>query len=637
MGTYEVTTEDGVYQIETDEGDPSPSLLQDLGSSIVNSPKAALETVKSIPSGISNVFNSIFSPKESLDNGTLERTARGIGTLGAGAAGAGAGAMAGAPLAPFTLGASVPIGAALGGAAGLLGFDWLNQATGSDEPTTPEQDVRNLVKNTGTGLGMGTIAKAIEVPVKAAAKNLPVLANSLDRSSLGTRQSDYGKASETRTVEGPDGVPETFVKASLNDLLENGKLGTSRNPATLSKIVDTKAGELASTIDDVIKNYDSAGNPPAQPDFSGALEYLYSGKVPADLVPSYVERLSNLDAAIRKLGKGSLEYLNEQKKALGKSYDPADKVLSGFNRAIYSDLKNSIESYAPEVGPLNQELAKYVVTEPIVNRALKAKENASPLKKLANIGFTTGGIGAPTIVGSVVGGPLGGLLGAVLGLTGKAASSPTGQAVIAKGLRGAAEVAKPLASNAQDLMGAAVGAAEATNRDTPISTLLEKTVVNKSPSSLKSGIDRVLPTKEATTMGAEKVPTALMEQIKKDPVDHAIMLMESSGDPEAKNKASTASGLFQLVSKTAKNLGVKDVFDPQQNYDAYKKLKESTIKKFGADDIYTIYASHYLGEPTLEKLLNREPLTTEQQDQVEYLKTTLFPKLRDIYMGVLKA
>lgn len=635
MGTYEVTTEDGVYQIDTEDGPSSPSLLQELGSSVLNSPKAALEMVKSVPSGLSNILNSVISPKESLNNGTLERTARGIGTLGAGAAGAGAGAMAGAPLAPFTFGASVPIGAAIGGAAGLLGFDWANQATGSDAPTTPEEDVRNLVRNTGTGLGMGAIAKVAEVPIKAAAKSLPSLANALDRSSLGTKQSDYGKASETRTVEGPDGTPETFVKASLNDLLENNELGTSRNPAKISKILDTKAGELASTIDDVIKNYDSGGNPPAEPDFSGALDYLYSGKVPADLVPSYVERLSNLDAAIRKMGKGSLEYLNEQKKALGKSYDPADKVLSGFNRAIYHDLKASIETYAPEVGPLNQELAKYVVTEPIVNRALKAKENASPLKKLANIGFTTGGIGAPTIAGSIVGGPLGGLLGAVLGLTGKAASSPTGQAIIAKGLRGVADIAEPIASNPEALMGAAVGAAEATNRDTPLSNLLNKTVGSQSAASLKSNIDRVLPKKEAT-MGAEKVPAALLEQIKKDPVDHAIMLMESSGDPDAKNKDSSASGLFQLVSKTAKNLGVKDVFDPQQNYDAYKKLKESTIKKFGADDVYTIYASHYLGEPTLEKLLNREPLTPEQQDQVEYLKTTLFPKLRDIYMGVLK-
>lgn len=170
----------------------------------------------------------------------------------------------------------------------------------------------------------------------------------------------------------------------------------------------------------------------------------------------------------------------------------------------------------------------------------------------------------------------------------------------------------------------------------PIAKLLEKTVVTK-PASLKSDIDRVLPKKEVITMGAEKVPTALMEEIKKDPVDHAIMLMESSGDPDAKNPESSASGLFQLVSKTAKSLGVKDVFDPQQNYEGYKKLKEDTIRKFGADDVFTIYASHYLGEGVFRKFLNKEELSTDEQAQVDYLKTKLLPKLRDIYMGVLKA
>ncbi len=169
----------------------------------------------------------------------------------------------------------------------------------------------------------------------------------------------------------------------------------------------------------------------------------------------------------------------------------------------------------------------------------------------------------------------------------------------------------------------------------PIAKLLEKTVVTK-PASLKSAIDKVIPQKE-TTMGAEKVPTALMEEIKKDPVDHAIMLMESSGDPDAKNPESSASGLFQLVSKTAKSLGVKDVFDPQQNYEGYKKLKEDTIRKFGADDVFTIYASHYLGEGVFRKFLNKEELSTDEQAQVDYLKTKLLPKLRDIYMGVLKA
>jgi hypothetical protein len=130
----------------------------------------------------------------------------------------------------------------------------------------------------------------------------------------------------------------------------------------------------------------------------------------------------------------------------------------------------------------------------------------------------------------------------------------------------------------------------------------------------------------------EKLPAAqVIEQIKMDPVDHAVMLMESNGDPLAKNPTSSASGLFQLIKKTAENLGVEDVFDPAQNYAGYLKLKEQTIKQFGRDDVATIYSAHYLGAPTLKKWMNGEPLTKQQQSQVDYLQNTLLPRLEKIY------
>jgi len=123
----------------------------------------------------------------------------------------------------------------------------------------------------------------------------------------------------------------------------------------------------------------------------------------------------------------------------------------------------------------------------------------------------------------------------------------------------------------------------------------------------------------------------IMEEIKKDPVDHAIMLMESNGDPKAKNPTSSASGLFQLIKGTAESLGVTDVFDPADNYAGYKKLKADTIKQFGTDDVATIYASHYLGAPTLKKWLDGKELTKTQAEQVKYLQTTLLPRLAKIY------
>lgn len=133
----------------------------------------------------------------------------------------------------------------------------------------------------------------------------------------------------------------------------------------------------------------------------------------------------------------------------------------------------------------------------------------------------------------------------------------------------------------------------------------------------------------------DKQAVEVIQEIKKDPIDHAIMLMESAGDPNAKNPDSSASGLFQLIKKTATNLGVKDVFNPAENYAGYKKLRAETEKALGTNDVKMIYASHYLGLPTLQKWIDGKALSAEQEKQVRYLKNVLFPRLEKIYNGLI--
>lgn len=622
----------GFTPISNDEIMPTqpaaqPDFIDSIWSGIKNTPSTALNLAKAIPTGVSNLvhlpgdlynagldakdwaasemFDTPFIPRGTAEEaakryGRAENTLKGMATIGTGIATGGVGG--------GVLSSAVTAG------AGLTGLDKLLQAVGISKATTPEEDVASLGTNIGTGIGFGATAKAVESLTGKASD----LANTIDRKSLGTRQSDYGKASDSRTVESPSGVTETFVKSSLNDLLENNKLGLSRDPAKVSKIVEGKSLDLATKIDDVITKFDESGAVPAEPYFGGAVEYLKSGKVPADLIPSYLEKLKNLDDAIRQEGKGSLSFLQQQKVALGKSYDPADKVLSGFNRAIYKDLKTSIEQYAPEIKPLNQELAKYIVTEPIVNRALKASENTSPLTQLRDLLWSTGGIGVPTYVGSVLGGPVGTAVGAGVGLGTKALASPTGQALIARVLRngpaveGAAEAVSQL-SKPENLT--TIYSGPNAERSSKLSELLNKTAGKK----------------------MEKLPVSqVIEEVKKDPVDHAIMLLESGGKVDAKNPNSTASGLFQLLKGTAKSLGVKDVFNAADNYEGYKKLKQETIDRFGKSDPATIYAAHYLGAPTLQKVLDGEPLTDAQKEQVKELQDVLLPRLMKIYNGLVE-
>jgi len=127
----------------------------------------------------------------------------------------------------------------------------------------------------------------------------------------------------------------------------------------------------------------------------------------------------------------------------------------------------------------------------------------------------------------------------------------------------------------------------------------------------------------------------IIQQIKQDPIDNAIMMMESGGNPMAKNPRSSASGLFQLIKSTAGNLGVENVFDAKENFEGYKKLKAETIAATGKSDVATIYASHFLGLPTLKKWLAGSPLTATQSKHVAELKT-LLPKLSRIYAQATK-
>lgn len=171
---------------------------------------------------------------------------------------------------------------------------------------------------------------------------------------------------------------------------------------------------------------------------------------------------------------------------------------------------------------------------------------------------------------------------------------------------------------------------------------LEKTKSQSNSSSFKpiSGENATQPYGFINTLlkgeDMDMKPAQVIEEIKKNPTDHAIALMESNLDPKAKNPESSASGLFQLINKTAKDLGVKDVFDPAENYQGYLKLKQDTIDRFGTDDYRTIYASHYLGAPTLKKWMDGETLSETQQRQVEYLEKVLFPRLDKFYEKALR-
>lgn len=95
----------------------------------------------------------------------------------------------------------------------------------------------------------------------------------------------------------------------------------------------------------------------------------------------------------------------------------------------------------------------------------------------------------------------------------------------------------------------------------------------------------------------------------------ALAQTESSMNPMAKNKNSSAKGLFQFIDDTAKKTGLENAYDIKQQKKAVEKLTLSHAEKFGTDP-NMLYAAHYLGQPTLQAWLAGEPLTEKQQNQI---------------------
>lgn len=94
----------------------------------------------------------------------------------------------------------------------------------------------------------------------------------------------------------------------------------------------------------------------------------------------------------------------------------------------------------------------------------------------------------------------------------------------------------------------------------------------------------------------------------------AMMRQESGGNPTAVSKAG-ASGLMQLMPATAKELGVSNIFDPQQNIAGGAKYVRQLIDKYGNVD-HAVQA-YNVGPGRFDKFLAGE-IKALPQETVQY-------------------
>lgn len=272
--------------------------------------------------------------------------------------------------------------------------------------------------------------------------------NAMGRKSFGARSSDYAKtANEIELIDVPeDASVESLTKNALNHFNESGELGKSREPAKLLKAARDNSAKLASEVNGAIEAYDSSGNAPIKNlPWTNALRYLQKGRIPADKIQAHLDELATLSSEIDSQGGGKLSFIQQQKIAQGDRWNPTDKATSGWARALYSDLKQTVEDAVPEVKGLNEKLQRYQILKPILSRSLGMNETKDPINSLIQNMRTSGG----TLVGSTL---LGSALGAGTGYAagdakkGLLTGAALGAARTPQGLHALSGLAKNLAS-----------------------------------------------------------------------------------------------------------------------------------------------------------------------------------------------
>ena len=97
----------------------------------------------------------------------------------------------------------------------------------------------------------------------------------------------------------------------------------------------------------------------------------------------------------------------------------------------------------------------------------------------------------------------------------------------------------------------------------------------------------------------------------------SVIAVESNFDPKARSRRD-ARGLMQLLPETAARLGVKDIYDPQENIDAGTRYLRDLLQKYGNNLVLALAA--YNAGPERVQQYGRVPPFAETISYVRRVK-----------------
>lgn len=683
MGTYEITTEGGTYQIDTEDA-PAPAsagytsgitdTLSNVATNITSKEgwQNALSNITSKdwwltrPSGerISAEKALVSAPLSALSGLTFglgdEAVARGASALGAGEYEDVLGKVRGYqkdfstehPVADTALkmagAVKLPVGTSIKSADGVIKTGLKSAAEGAGYGAAygfgeGEGDVSSRLQNalsqgkTGAVVGgvFGTGIKAASKATDAITSVLSDAPRKLDLNAYGATKAriakTYERNPEILDAAGNKQNPITVALESFK--ADGGGKGSMEGQALLDEL-GAQSNKYAAQLKEKLTEATAKQADAIVPEFNLTQKYLE--KLPGAAKEDATALAQDLIKKTVNNTDGTLLSLQAEKVGLnpliaentyGSNANPGKAQILKY---IKADLRTAIEkgyekvtgNSSTEISKLNSELQKRFELQPLFENLRSSGEARNVVSSALQSLRTSGGMGQALIAGAATGTLAGTGAGVAAVPVAMYLQTPQGKRALANGLR--SSLVQAPTSVAAALSSQATPAISAVARtagqDTAISRVL-------SPSKT-SAIEK--------TFGEDNMPSSpekikeVEAKIDSNPLDKTIYEIESGRSATAKNPTSSATGAFQLINSTAKALGVTDSTDIEQNYNGYLKLKEENIARFG-DDPATLYAAHYLGATLLAKLLDGGRLSDSEQKKVDELKNVVLPRFVKLY------
>lgn len=499
-----------------------------------------------------------------------------------------------------------------------------------------EERLSNAAELLPSALMFGGAAGTLQGGLRGAAKAVDDASDEFLAQALNVQRSDLKRSARFSPASGSRASP---LKIAIKSVKDKGLFKGATNTDSIIARNETAIDDLGGSISGLLNKATKAQVGEVVPTFKHASKFIDDHPYEAEQLVTQFQKRQD---AIAQMWDGSINSLQTAKQKLYKIAYKGTTESRAFDQALARDLKEAIEQGAPkdiaaQIKSLNREQGQHLAIRELLEKNKLQEEMPGGIAKALR----------RAIVSPIGGGALG--VGtslytddpkyAALGLAGGAATTRAGQLILS-------DLASKAAPKVRELASAPASALFASLKTAPEATDLGN--INAGSDSFDSnqfyideGDTMTTDTKppQVTAAPIKQDVAAIEQEIDKDPYMSALYEAESGRNPLAKNPTSSASGAFQLINSTAKNLGVEDPFDMAQNYAGALKLTDTHRAKFGNDPA-KLYMAHYLGETVLRKLLNRQQLSAKEQAQVDYLQKKALPDFLKIYnrkVGLVEA